>query len=275
MKVIQQLTSVQPIDKVLETQGSQPVEVLCSDFHSYICKYRSPSPQMLVKEFLASHFLSIWGILTPEIALVKIFPQHLPLNKLGSRQSLQDFSGFCFGSRIMANVEDMRPDFAVNSLHLDKTIHRTDWLQIALFDIWLANEDRTSNNLNLLLQGFEAGPRRLVAIDHAAIFNTGFLIRELVPLTLEDSILYAPIVHSLFKKSLKSREEVERILVHFESVIPLCKNELGNIIEAIPDDWLNNKSNFLERCTKSLFSEEWLKTVSNTFRTFVVQVNIS
>jgi hypothetical protein len=274
MNQIPILHSIQSIDRVIQTDGSQPVEVLCSDFRSYICKYLRPSPQLLVKEFISNRFLHHWNILTPEIAFVQISQNHLPLDRLGRRQNLQDFESVCFGSKIMDNSDDFRRDLAMEGTPNPSSIHRMDWLRICLFDIWVCNEDRTQNNPNLLLIGLEKGPRRLAAIDHANIFNSGFLSRNLVPLTLEDSLLYAPITHCLYKKSPKTREEIESILADFRVCIVLCNSSLDGIIELIPDTWLSEKSLFKDKCRSIIFSEEWIQSVEFTFRTFATQIGL-
>jgi hypothetical protein len=261
--------TTQEIYHVIPTNGSMPVMVQCSDWEDYICKYKSPGFQPLVKEFLASQFLKIWEIPTPEIAFVQFELGHLPQHKITNRQNFKQFESLCFGSKVMKNVDDFSPDLmkAAPASKMDRMLE--DFIRVAAFDIWLGNDDRTPNNPNLLIQLDQDRQRRLVAIDHAALFNTGFLERPLYELSLEDSILYAPLFNQLFRHSRKGRWILQDELKHFQTAVAKCHSNLQSIISQIPTDWLPGKLDFETKCQSALFAPDWIKRVRDTLCTFV------
>lgn len=272
MRKIQRVSSIQEIYEVIQTNGSLPVRVMCSDLEEYICKYQSPNFNSLVKELVASCFLNLWQIPTPYIALVEIKKEHIPLFKLEKRQSQHQFDEVCFGSRVMKNTEVCTPAFmnSTNVKNLESL--KADFLKIALFDIWMANDDRTPNNPNLLITPDSNQQMRFVAIDHAATFNTGFLERPLYELSFEDSILYSTLFSSMFRNSNKGKQMAEDAIQTFYQSVNDCEKELPFILDCIPRAWLSNPPHFLSRCRSALFSANWLKAVEITFRNFVALV---
>jgi len=203
---------------------------------------------------------------------VDIYHEHIPIEKLEKRQSQHQFDTICFGSKVRHDVYDCTPYFLNSKEALSGIGLKVDFLRIALFDIWMANDDRTPNNPNLLISLDSGKQKRFVAIDHAATFNTGFLERPLYELSWEDSILYAPLFAAIFQNTNKDLQVVEYTLQAFYRYVQICENELPSILNSIPVDWLSNPHLYLSRCKSALFSGNWLKTVENTFRTFVSQV---
>jgi hypothetical protein len=63
---------------------------------------------------------------------------------------------------------------------------RVSFLMIALFDIWISNEDRTENNFNLL---YDADRKLFVPIDHTSIFNGNNLDKGPEQITINESII--------------------------------------------------------------------------------------
>ncbi len=90
-----------------------------------------------------------------------------------------------------------------------KLCNREDFLMIALFDIWLANDDRNHNNFNLLLNVSNDGMYHFHPIDHVNIFNSSHLRYGIAELTEEDSIIKSDIAKVLFGSSRKISELVD------------------------------------------------------------------
>ncbi len=65
-------------------------------------------------------------------------------------------------------------------------------LLIALFNLWVANEDRNWNNANLL---YDVNSNNLIAIDHGCILNTATFDYNLSLLTQNETILYSDLAH--------------------------------------------------------------------------------
>lgn len=144
--------SIEAIHRVFPTNGSRPVLVTCDDFEDYVCKYRFVD--QLLNEFLASEFLRLWDVPTPETCFVRVKSDHVPREVWpeGARPPL--FEKECFGSKYLPSaieVSDSLTTLATVPGDARKIKNRADFLKIAIFDLWMANEDRTGNNYNLLL----------------------------------------------------------------------------------------------------------------------------
>ena len=76
---MQHLRSIQTADIYFDT-NRRPVLITCDDMESYVCKYHTGSgnSMSLFCEYLASAFLKIWGLHTPDSAFVRINREHIP-----------------------------------------------------------------------------------------------------------------------------------------------------------------------------------------------------
>lgn len=231
--------------------GEQPVLVECDDMHNYICKYRRSvaSGYKLVSELIGSIFASHWGIATPPIAFVDILPQHGgPL--IDSRCSRQ----ICFGSRMNNNTVDVTR-ISVEQIQVNmKNIEAIT--RLALFDIWLSNEDRNRNNANLL---YDVKRHEIVAIDHGCLFNTSDYGAKLSLLTESDTIINADIgVHLLRNISFNSyylvfEKEVNDMFKYIEE----CRKDIQYILNNVPSEWRVDKGD-IEYTLRQVFNSEWI-----------------
>ena len=151
IQLLKTVRSIQPITEKYDTMGSSPILVIGSDFNQWVCKYNDINK--LFNELLASEFAKLWQINIPETALVQIdYDKHIiPFNnKKGLERRF--FERECFGSRFLDNAFDVNKTLLVNKDIVQRIKNKEDFLKIALFDIWLANEDRNAGNYNLLLR---------------------------------------------------------------------------------------------------------------------------
>ena len=82
-------------------------------------------------------------------------------------------------------------------------------LKIALFDIWLSNEDRTFNNYNLLLQAIKGGFSILYIIDNTEIFNSSMAYDQSMELiTQGDSVLNSDLATFILKNDTETVREM-------------------------------------------------------------------
>ena len=168
---MKKLKSIQPIAKRYATYGSSPILILGSDLNYWVCKYKDVNK--LFNELLAYHFACLWHINIPESALIEIdYEKHvLPFE---DRQGLVRlfFERECFGSSFLEKAFDIHQFILTNADVTRKIKNKEDFLKIALFDIWLSNEDRNQGNYNLLLQSVKGGYMLLYIIDNTDIFNS-------------------------------------------------------------------------------------------------------
>jgi hypothetical protein len=84
---------------------------------------------------------------TPEFAFVNVKENHVT----ETPYPFHYFSRSCFGSlyyKEYKEVDHILAGMSVSRMNLEQ--FRETFLKIALFDIWLSNEDRNGNNYNLL-----------------------------------------------------------------------------------------------------------------------------
>lgn len=263
------LYSIKSIEKTYNT-GEEPVLVSCNDHNSYICKYTrySGSANKLVCELMGAVFAKIWMLDTPEIAIVKVQQEHVPYNMSGSY-----FSKPILGSLQQQNVIDITPATIPLMNSSDKICRQL--MHIALFDMWLSNEDRNANNANLM---YDMVNDNIIAIDYGCCFNTATFDYPLSLLTESESILCSDLFMYVSKDVSRERiiQMAEMLLkVDFPSYLHDCQT--GTIIaqwddkaneelgcDFIPDAWHIDRNRLVGKI-EELLSNEWITRVRQGF----------
>ena len=251
------LESVKPIEQQYRT-GEEPVLVMCSDLNAYVCKYMrsSSAAYKLACEFIGSKMAKAWQIETPEIALVKIKQEHW-----AGKFMQHSLSAPALGSKKADNIIDVTPSTFDKVAPTMSTLRQL--LKIALFDFWIANEDRNSNNANLL---YDIVRKKLISIDYGCILNTATFDYQITQLTSTDTILWS----DLFQHLIKDREiyTIESIIDELKSVYYACikrSNRKRRIITTeIPKEW-HISSIAINEKLEQLFTERWTTDVWNNF----------
>lgn len=260
------LFSIEEVNKRFETSGSRPLLVHASDMEFYICKYPyHPKDTKLLNEYLAYHFAKIWKLPIPEMKLIDLKREHLPENMLGMQLSYVSIQRPLIGSLKLEGISELVDKLITG--YPSNVISKFDkevLLKIALFDIWLSNEDRNTGNMNLLVN-LESNVLTPIIIDNEKIFNSGSPFKPLVEITYEDSLFYTLFFHKLFgTRNRRNNELFSEIEASLHSFCSLCFNQLSQIVENIPDEWGYDKNLLLESLNRNLFSEEWIKIVRST-----------
>jgi hypothetical protein len=268
--MLSNLTTIHRPDFVYQT-GGQPLLVTCDDFQSWVCKHSRDSSK-LVNELLGSYFASLWNLRTPEISLISVPQEHIPpgLPEI-------NFNKPCFGSRYIKTSKEI--DDSTLCLFQDKAFrkkikNKTDFLMIALFDVWLSNEDRNHNNSNLLIDLTSNNETFFTVFDHDAIFNTNALHRGIYQINDFDSIIYTKLANLLFKKDQRLVKIVDNLINNFYLCVARCEHNLHDIVALIPPEWAVDKVQLEQLLRDNLFSEAWLHECENNFRT-LIQANIN
>ena len=263
--MLQRLKTIHKPDKIYNTAGS-PMLVMCNDLENWICKHSRDSSS-LVNELIGSSFASIWGLHTPEVALISVDKDHIP-----QAANALHFSKPCFGSKYIEASKEV--DDTTTSLFEDARFRRQlkskeNFLLIALFDIWLSNEDRNHNNSNLLIDFSNQNDMHFTPIDHESIFNSNALHRELYQINAYESLLTTNLATVLFKKGAGLGKVINKIVEKFYICIKLCEAELANILSLIPVEWEVNREHLESQIRKSIFRKRWLIDCENNFRTII------
>lgn len=267
---MQTLHSLTEIHKLYETGGSRPVEVMCENFETYICKYSLPPADKLFREYIANRFAHIWGLHRPEGACVFIDREHIPLDKIPDHISYEHFRIPCFGTRKHPYAKEVDATFLGKNDYRRALVDVEDYLKIALFDLWLSNEDRNAGNFNLLLDPIEGSEMfRFLLIDHERIFNSGNTDQEIYPISLEDSLIDAPHFDMLFRSSKKLRDSIEILTGNFYIWVEACNNRLTDLLSKVPPTWEIDLAYMKDYLNAHIFRESWLKVTEQHFRTYI------
>ena len=246
--------------KAIHTQyptGDLPVLVSCNDQNDYICKYMrfDAAAYKLASELIGAQLAEFWNINTPKFGFVNIKPEHCknistPLN------SNAPAIGF-LKNDYAVDITDTNYEIAAKTQKLFEQL-----ALIAIFDIWVANEDRTLNNANLL---YDVNKQQLISIDYGGIFNTNSFENEMELLSEYDSILHAEIashIYSGLDSKITSLETTKRAF--FDNVeksleiIPFCKDN-------IPPQW-NVSISIIENKLSQLFTPQWIDSCWSSFK---------
>ena len=232
--------------------------VMCSDINIYVCKYMRSSAiaYKLVCELIGARMAMEWKLSTPSIAIVKIRPSHweginLPHN----------LSAPSIGSKWLDGVIDITPS---TYAELPANINMLGQLmRIALFDFWIANEDRNANNANLMYDVIQS---QLVSIDYGCIFNTATFDYPLSQLTTTDTILCSELFMHLTKNQDKTTILGLTDLLKKEYME--CLNQscsmADQILEEMPTEWKVPQYIIKEKLCQ-LFDEQWTTGVWNNY----------
>lgn len=258
------LKSISNIYKVFPT-GRKPVLLTCDDLNDYVCKHKDiASDKILFNEYFAASFLKLWKIKVPDFAFIQVNKKHIPEKYLGAGLRYDFFDKTCFGSFYLKHSKELSThDSFFSGKKIDR-FKKFDFLTIALFDIWIANEDRHHPGHNLLIN-FEKEGWFFYPIDHEFILNSNSG-QKLVPITEEETLLAHDIFKILFKKSKIDNDlSLHKLFENFKRNVDICFKEFDNVIKDLPDDWSFDIA-FFDYLKENLFDEEWINESINTFK---------
>jgi hypothetical protein len=151
---------------------------------------------------------------------------------------------------------------------IKKIKNREEFLIIALFDLWMANEDRRHNNYNLLLN---TDPNYyFVPIDHVNCFNTNSLApgRGMEMLTEEDTIINTDLAKVIFQNPKSLSNQIDEIVVNYYLWVSECQKSFENIVNAMPDQWGIAKADKIALLNSTLFQSKWISDCEATFKVY-------
>jgi hypothetical protein len=262
---MQNLTSIQTASLKYETQ-EKPVLIMCSDMQDYVCKYAGEGHTMkLFFEYLAASFLKLWRLPVPDFALIQVkydHVKHLEIPKLYVEKT-------AFGLKYSRHYEELHrftenPDISKQKGYV---LNRDNLLRIALFDIWMANEDRNFNNLNLMVD--VSDNYNFVPIDHGSVFNSGIVRFPMVLLNENECLTDTPLFRHLFPAHTLSKDYIRNLKEYFYLCIGECKEKTDEILSSVPVDWNINRADIARKINDELFSSGWEDDVFKTFLEYI------
>ncbi|MGB3948890.1 MAG: HipA family kinase [Bacteroidia bacterium] len=259
------LNTIQTADKKFDTQA-RPFLIGCSDMNDYVCKYGSGTgfAKRLFCEYIGAQYMRNWDLPIPDYAFIEVNPEHIPTNFSLSNNI---FNQTCFGLKYNRNYTELTK---LNELFIvqqfKNQLFKSNLLKVALFDCWLANEDRNSNNYNLM---FELQKNyQLIAIDHEGIFNTRIFDNPIYALNNDDTLLNSSFAQQLFNKKDLNNNAIEELRTYFYICIEKCENNSKSILSHVPTNWqIDNE--LVNKKLAEIFSKKWKQETFDTFNVFV------
>jgi hypothetical protein len=223
--------------KEIATEGHSPLLVIGDDYANYYVKSCKRIPDFtIISEFLCHYLLQCWQIATPEACVMRI-PQERLIQGLSRNNRTGNFEWLCFGSLQIENAVDGQAFLSVESKAALKNIFNPEAIfYLALFDIWVENDDRKPTNNNLLLANSEKGAR-IIAIDNSYTFSTmdyRHLDPAFISSSYNDSILLSDIGAGIVKNSTIDASWYKQVENNFYLYIERCKDHFNEIVNFIP-----------------------------------------
>lgn len=255
--------------------ASTPLLVLGDDYNQYVVKSgqgKYPA-YYLISEFLSYYLLKLWGIPTPEAVVITVDPEDIEQaiydKKIASLHKKHFYKNICFGSSLIARPLEMQQFFDTKDLKSSYLLNPETFLKIALFDIWIENEDRKPTNYNLLAK-LSGNKYELYAIDHSFTFatlNYGDLNpKNGVTKTVNDCILYCEFAKKLCKQYQRAKRDIRK---EMEEYFYLCREEsvknFDLIAAQIPHE-LGINEHLIDSLKAFLFNEDRNQVVLQEFR---------
>ena len=251
------LYSAKRIERQFYT-GEEPVIVMCSDVNLYVCKYMrsSATAYKLACELIGATLAKKWQLTTPDIAFINIRPDHWKDVYFSHSQSAP-----AIGFRWLDGVVDITPSTFAKVPATSETLSQL--MKIALFDFWVANEDRNANNANLM---YDMTREQLVSIDYGCIFNTASFDYPLSQLTSTDTILWSGLFQHLFLGLDKhiTFAIVEKLRVDYYECLNRSNMTISEIVDLMPQEW-NVPTEAVRTKLIQLFDPQWTTSVWKNF----------
>lgn len=253
------------LNEEIPTDGHSPMKFLCDDGNHYYCKYRTQLSKeefdCLVYELICHFLLKKLNIPTPDIALVVVEKDTYDIKKLSANKRYIKPGITCFASKEALNTILVTGIQSVDGkTHIRKFENIYDLLKIAMFDLWVDNDDRgrgDKENYNLLLQSIQVktdgvdailNKYRWLAFDHAFTFGGSGRLR-IFNETFSPSSAFK-LIESQYYSAFKKYFIKETCQSLIESFISLQHDEIENVIQSvfaeIPAEW-QTPTNLAER----------------------------
>ncbi|RME99976.1 MAG: aminotransferase class I and II [Chloroflexi bacterium] len=212
----------------LREGGSLPAIVEADDNQLYVMKFvgAGQGPKALIAELVAGEIGRALGLRIPQLVLMQLDPM---LGRSEPNPEIRDLLQASAG-RLNLGLRYLPNAFEFNSL-LKPPPPSALASQIVWFDAYITNVDRTPRNVNMLIW-----QDRLWLIDHGAALYfhhswDDYMVRSRSPFSLIKN-------HSLLEFAAGLPQADAELRPRLTADI------IGQIVRAIPDEWLNGETTF-------------------------------
>lgn len=232
-----------------------------------------PPFEDLINEVLSNNFLHCWGIPVPEPAIIKfdniLIEQYLAEGNVIDKK----YTGFNFNNHYFFGTKFLHSTTEIDLYNLNlkdkrdynKYQNPIDLIKIGVFDRWIANMDRRSDNPNILMDT-STEKFRFIPIDNTQAFacQTDYKGLKLAVMNTVNnkSILSTPITKSIcsFADPKKFSNLGKEIANNIENTIDLIEP----IFENIPSNFGLSKGG-KAKIKEVLSNKERNQTISNFY----------
>jgi hypothetical protein len=213
----------------LREGGSLPAIMEADDDGLYVVKFRGAGqgPKALIAELVAGEIARSLGLPVPEIVFMELDPV---LGRSEPDFEVQDLLKASPGLNL--GLDFLPGALAFDALDV-RLLEPLLASSIVWFDAYVTNVDRTARNTNMLWWH-----RRLMLIDHGASLyfhhvNSNYMERSQIPFSSIKNHVLLPTASLLMEADQHLKTQLTPAL-------------LQNIINLVPDSWLENDADFAD-----------------------------
>lgn len=230
--------------------GDQPIKVLAEDGKIYLIKHkiREDLQPNLIREYICYQIFKSMEVSIPEATLLYFEPVVFEneLKPLKGRFIDQVVLGFEWMEARDLKDELYKPKPKIGQ----QLVNASELADILVMDIWLKNNDRAHDNLNMMVSD-----RKLYAIDHGATFDQESFNRLADP-DRKNCFVEPGDLAGLLSNTNYFEFYFDQYTSEFEKAgLSLCDDIaqidevfIEEVVESVPDDW-----NFSEEERQSTF----------------------
>lgn len=272
-----------------EHSNSLPIKFTCSNDKPYFIKIAHSTKDFddLIYEVVAVHLARHFGIPVPDYDFIRINRESYILGRNIQYNQNKKFiviNPIGFGSKIIEHHKILTPNNRLKDKHDFNSISNPlDYIRIGLFDFHLSNMDRSNENFNLIYDiTTEPGKRKIIAIDHTAIFGGTINKNRFTP-RLNNNLVSNILSCTLGEQIIKYLNQDRRKDL-FQNIIEYYFERTNNIpevieacFETIPKEWRYNKElpqrmiNYLVNEKRNVSLQE---EISKFFGTFGINIRL-
>ena len=240
-------------------------------------KYARGLPaQSLMAEWIAAHAARVTKLMIPAVAVVEVAPEHRPDPAQIRLVSSARLNIPLFGLQFVPSSEVDQTTVALFSKRNEKEkVHdKLQLLRIALFDLWIANDDRNQGNYNLLLNEGQNG-YEFIVIDHGAAFNTCAALNDSTPLcelTYDESLLSSTLLKHFFKRPNNFAATIQSLQAELDEWRVQAAQQAATWVAEAPEAWGVNKEQWLHFIQERLTTEDWIAKVKKAFHNYCMRM---
>jgi hypothetical protein len=251
--------------------GSSPIKFQCSDFNNYYVKLPLYDDyDDLIYEIIGYYLAKLFHINCPDISYINITENSYDLSFFKMNKNLIKPGLICFGSKEIINHEILSHLTSIvrTKKEFDSIANPFDIIKIGLFDFHCGNMDRSEQNFNLIYD-LSFVPKKLIAIDHVAIFKGATAKNSFIPIDETDignNILKSSYSQSILKHFKKN--DIAKVIEEYFSKIDLIPDLIEKLFSSLPKDWIYN-DDLKDRVINFLINEKRNLSLKTEFHRFL------